>query len=539
MDKDRAAQIVALGKDPINAASPAGEPVRYDALFERLQREMDKIGSLTGEQPNWREVTELSTDILKTKSKDLLVMTYLVVALFETEGYAGLTAGIDAYKELLNTYWEPCFPKVRPPQGRYNAVQYMVEKVHPQVENKGGQIKRAPRPAEKEAVHGAADSIKAFDEVVTAKFTTQPETPNMLPFVRAMKELKEKVGPLGPPPGAAAPPGSEAQQTGEGASGGVSAIPSTAPEQFSTATQAVQQVVKVSKYLFAQDNKDARAYRLMRAVHFGALRDAVADKTIPGPPATRREGLDKLAASGNWPQLLVEAEGQFATTPLWLDMQRLIALALNAQGPAFKTAWDAVVFETVALQRRLPELFERSFKDGRPFADGATKSWLEESGAQLGAGGGAGRRGAADAVDAGVAEARKLMGEAKGPEAVARLAALIDASAGKRDRFRAKLALASLCLDLSKLPLAASVLEGLERDVEFFQLDEWEPALAATAFRDLYTCLTRLKSKPSPDDLRRQAEVFARLSRLDAPAAFKLDVKAAPPTAPTPAAAPA
>lgn len=41
--------------------------------------------------------------------------------------------------------------------------------------------------------------------------------------------------------------------------------------------------------------------------------------------------------------------------------------------------------------------------------------------------------------------------------------------------------------------------------------------------RDLYASMKKLKAKPTPDDLKRQSEVFARLCRLDPAAAFKLD----------------
>lgn len=523
MASERHDQIVALGKEPISEASPVGDPVRYEEIFESLQAQMDRIGALTGEEVEWKVVVELATDILKTKSKDLLVMTYLSLGLFESEGYAGLAAAFEAYSQFLKNFWEGCFPKVKPPHGRYNAIQYIADKVQPLVELKAGKAAKHPADSEKEAVHACTDALAALDEAVTTAFASQPETPNLAPLLRAFKALKEKVGPLGEeaPTAVAAP-----AEPGAAAPAAVPvAAPAAMPTTFSSATQAVQSIVKVAKYLLGQDNKDARGYRLTRAVHFGGLSATPKSGIIPGPPAPRRQFFENLAAGGDWPQLLTEAEGQFATTPLWLDMQRYVAMAANGQGPAFKAVHDAVALETVALHGRMPEVFDLTFKDGSAFADGATKAWLSEIGGQFGGGGGGGG-GGGDTLAQAVDEARKLLAKAQGEDAVARLSQAMDGSASRRERFRAQLALAGFCMDMNKLTLAASLLEGLETAIDQYRLEDWEPELAARAFGDLFACLQKAKPKPTPDDAQRSAAVFARLCRLDPARALKLDAGA-------------
>ena len=89
---------------------------------------------------------------------------------------------------------------------------------------------------------------------------------------------------------------------------------------------------------------------------------------------------------------------------------------------------------------------QRSFKDGNPFADGATKAWLEEARGELGGGGGGVAAAGHDALAKATSEARKLLSEAKAPEAVARLAeqiagkaALQEAAAAIAERLLPKL----------------------------------------------------------------------------------------------------
>ncbi len=523
MAAEKFAHIVALGKEPIRPDSPAGDTCRYDETFGQLQGQIDRLQGLAGADPEWPTVVSLASELLKTKSKDMLVLSYLGVGLFETDGYLGLSAALEAFREFVGNFWEPCFPKAKPPTGRVNAVQFLADRIQPQVELKGGSAKRPPRANEKEAVHECAALIDELNQKLEPLFAPLGASPNLMPLVRALRELKTKVGPIGAEAAAAAaaPAAAEGGAPVSAASGaGLGGV----PEVFATATQAVQTVVKVAKYLWAQDQKDARAYRALRAMHFGGLAEAPKDKLLPGPPPPRREFLNKTAAAGNWPTLLTEAEGQFAATPLWLDLQRFVALALQNLGPAYAAAYHSVAYECIALNARLPELFELSFKDNSPLADGATRAWLDELRSQFGGGGGGGGAAAAgDALGTAIAEARKLLGQSKGGEAVARLTERMEGGAGRRERFRAQLALAEFCIGMGKLPLATSLLEGLEIQIEQFRVDEWEPQLAAQALSKLHECISKTRPKPTPDDARRAGEIFSRLARLAPATALELE----------------
>jgi len=521
MTPERREQIIALGREPISPSNPSGDPVRYEEIFERLQAQMDRLGSLSGEVVDWREVVSLSTEILKNKSKDLLVMTYAALGLFETEGYAGLAAAFEAYRHLLTSFWENCYPKIKPPHGRMNAVQYLIDKVLVQIELKGGQARRHPKEDEKKYVHECAEAVAQFDSAVTTAFASQPETPNMQQLVRAFKALQDKVGPLV----AAAPPAAP-QPSAAPAEGAAPAPSAPVPDTFASPTAALQAVIRIAKYLLAQDNKDPRGYRLMRSAYFGGLSEPPRDRLVPGPTKPQREAFEKLAADGNWAELLTRAEGQFAIMPLWLDMQRYVALALQGLGPAWRAAADAVTFEALALNARLPTIFDLCFKDGTPFADAATKAWLNEIGGRIGGGGGGTAATDGDPLGKAVAEARKLMSEAKGLEAIERLTAEVDGSGSRRHQFRAQLALAGFCMDMNRLALAQSILEGLERRIDEYHLEDWEPDLAASALARLYECLTKSRPRPTPEETQRIAAVFSRLCRLDPAAALKLETAA-------------
>lgn len=524
-------EIVALGREPISADSPAGDSCRYEPEFEELQAQIDRIGSLTGEEVQWVRVVSLARTLLKDKSKDMLVMTYLTAGLLEEHGYGGLAAGLAAYKELLNTFWETCQPKLKPPQGRYNAIQYLADRLIPEIEVKGGQIRRAPKDSEKADVHRCADLIAEFDETVTKVFTGLGDTPNLLPLSRAFKALREKVGPLTAPAPAEAPavPAAAGEgQAAQPAQPAATTAPAAAavPDSFATATQATEAVIKIAKFLHGQDPQDPRAYLLSRAVHFGGLRQPPKDGLLPPVPPQRRQFFENLASAGNWPELLSQAETQFVVTPLWLDLQRYVATALKGQGPVFEPARHAVVSSTVALQQRLPELFDRTFKDKSPFADAPTKAWLEEEASAFGGGGGGGRA-ENDALSAAISEARSMLAESKHGEAVARLTLAARSCPDLRSRFRAQLALARLLLDMNRLNLARPLLETLTQQIDRYQIEEWEPELAADVFASLFECFRKSKTKPTPEEMQQSTLIFGRLCRVHPGTALKLDGDAA------------
>src|ERR1035438_8745269 len=87
-------EIVALGIDPISASAPVGESLRFDTEFDKLSAEIAKTESMTATVIDWDFIVRSSADILRAKSKDYRVASYLVFALFQTRGYGGLLSGL-------------------------------------------------------------------------------------------------------------------------------------------------------------------------------------------------------------------------------------------------------------------------------------------------------------------------------------------------------------------------------------------------------------------------------------------------------------
>ena len=110
---------------PIPGDSPAGSNARYEAPFPRLEEELAKLTSLSGETPDWRQVAEDATAVLTTLSKDLLAAVYLARARFEREGPDGLHVGLQVIEDVLTTYWDDGFPALSRLRARRSALQWL------------------------------------------------------------------------------------------------------------------------------------------------------------------------------------------------------------------------------------------------------------------------------------------------------------------------------------------------------------------------------------------------------------------------------
>lgn len=119
----------------VSAEAPCGEDLSYDTSFlalEDMLRAKAGGGVVAGveedvEEPNWREIHEKSSELLK-RSKDLRLVTYLSLSLLKMDGITGLRDGLALMRGLLERYWDGLYPRLDPddnndPLERINILQ--------------------------------------------------------------------------------------------------------------------------------------------------------------------------------------------------------------------------------------------------------------------------------------------------------------------------------------------------------------------------------------------------------------------------------
>jgi len=282
-------------------------------------------------------------------------------------------------------------------------------------------------------------------------------------------------------------------------------------------------MLDVAKGIRAVDNSDPRGYSLSRQAIWCTLSHSPPNQRgrtlLPPPPDDRLVQVSILQRDANHATAVAVIEENIASAPFWLDAHRLVVTSLTVLGAAYEPARLAVIGSLGGLLARLPDLLDLSFANGVPFADPATREWIGGvlSGPQTEASGGA--EAAVDAPwVAAAGEARAQARAGRTQDGMAVLARGVGMAASMRERLLWQTAQAEYCLDFGMMTPALALLDHLDRIIDRYQVEEWEPGLAVRVSGLMYQCLVHPDVRGlRTDDVRlpQLAAHRARLCRLD------------------------
>ncbi len=105
--------------NPIPGDNPSGENLRYAPVFDQIKearREDDDVPQgdwqVAVKKADWVLAIKLASGALATKSKDLQIAAWLTEALLRREGFAGLQAGLDLLRGLIENFWDTLYPEL-------------------------------------------------------------------------------------------------------------------------------------------------------------------------------------------------------------------------------------------------------------------------------------------------------------------------------------------------------------------------------------------------------------------------------------------
>lgn len=506
--------VAALGKTPIAGPSPAGASARYEPEFEKLAGEIAKLESVEGRASiRWEDVVSLSTSLLSSKSKDLLVAGYLVLGLCRKQGYAGLAAGLQVCRDMIATFWDGLFPEKNRLRARSAALQWMAERVGAAVREM-----RAPSRSDGEILTSCTTLIEELSSLVGDRFPE--EGPDLGELRRAVQEKLEAI----PSEAPAAP--EEAEGETPAAVEAAAPVPlgpiGSADEARQALTGPCRQLLEIAEALRKIRPTDPLSYRLLRLALWADLVEAPpsADGVTQlsgGDPAFAAEQEKRLDA-GEYDAVIADCEARFPSDPWWLDLHFFVIRAMEGLGRPYAAARKVVENMVAGAVRSVPSLVDLKFADGTPLAGEAARLWvLNELGAlpgKGGVGGGGGRP-----TEAVLPEARKLAARKEFDRAAALMQKAMQGATSRRDRFAARLDMAKLCLEGGRADLARPLLEALDEESRAFPLEEWEPDLCVELCTELVKCHSTLSSPEKAE------EAYGRLCRLDLAAALALKAK--------------
>ena len=541
--------LLPLAAEPISGESPVGIAIKYEDSFQALEAELAKQESLTAATVDWRLVESLARSILTDQSKDILVGSYLAMALVQNQGYSGMLQGFTLLQRLSEQWWDDMFPPLKRIRGRAAAVTWLTEKASWYIESK------PPAGPDLSVVPALYEAISSLDQFLAEKMADK--APDMTSLIRPLRQLKKaadaevkhaEAAAVKPPLAEAAPkPAPEsneqnldsmpaAQQKSPVSEPSKPQSPQTAStiqtsdisadvSSDSDANKAIRKVQdalrKLSSFYGESKPAEPRRFRLSRYamwLSIDALPPNKEGKTqVPPPPKDLASKAQQSLDQADFTGAIDQVEKQLAKLPYWFEGHRLQVVAMEQLGGSHQAALQVVRSELRGLIERLPGLLELAYSDGTPFIDDATRFWLTQTILVLDSEPSAGGNSDGALQDA-RQSAVKLAASGKIGDAITELQSFAMHSGSKRDEYHARLALAEVLMDSGQSAAALPILDRLSSYIEEHGLAEWEPDFAKQCYQLLYLACQREASNDENDAdalKHRQSAAYTRLCWFD------------------------
>ena len=509
--------------EPIPGDSPAGTDAANDEEYFKLSMEFPKT------VPDYKNWIELSDIILKEKSKDIKVASWLCFALYRTEQLKGFKNGLELVYNLLKKFGNDLFPENAVHKSK--AIQFI-------------NTSRVTKLIEREEINKSnAEDVKQISELL---HLISSECEKLLPenvpvfqslqdIIKTHTETAEKA--LNPPSApekkiaVASPQRPVSKESSSTTAREESQVPVKAARPASEDEAAVQlRHTLVYFYEEIQNNESVEkvpeafyAFGIARQLQWSSLALPSSEEkvtSIEPPNEIIRKLLKDWLSQNKYDVLIPRIELEFikdnSEFRYWLDAQRYLVTALESKGANYSIAADDIKNHLSRLIKRLPELPTLKFSGGEiPFADKETIGWLNEIGRSSAAGSKASDSGSVSLtpiVDPTYEDINKEYKEAvaglpkKFTESFELMQQKLKADDRMKGKFLRRLNIANLCYEAKQYNIAKVNLEELRKMITDLNLSEWESALSTAVWQSLYLTNVQLLFTAENDTAKKQLE---------------------------------
>ena len=468
-----------VGSFAISLSHPAGANPREGAAFSLAQIEVDKLNNIHAESGvDWQKVADACVKVLREEGKDFNAAVWLLCAWTTLQGVSGLANGVHIVREMLELYWETLTPPPARLRARRNQAEWMLEWLAAKLE---GNFEAVPG----EQLAGLLEDWDAIDSQWRDR---DADGPSFFALRRRLSQLsvQASVEPIAAAPQEVAPAVDAAVAIPTPVVHVASAPPLVlAPVQALGGLESDEAIENAVNTVFASlapllgfclESRTTLPllFRLNRQSAWTTLEQAPPAQgcttRLPPPSEAEREAFSRLQSVGEPLDIVRFCEGRLASYPFWLDLNRASHAALARLGSQALAGAASLALETRHFLARLPSLVELTFADGQPFADGATRSWLEGLAP-------AASSGVTDGLQTLIDEVGREAAEGRLNEALARLQAAVREAGSGRERFRLRAAQCHLLQRFDPRAQLRVAVDVLLQEATEQGLDRWEPDL--------------------------------------------------------------
>ncbi|RTZ16419.1 type VI secretion system protein TssA [Vibrio aquaticus] len=445
---------------PIEGDSPVGVRLIDDALYEYVEEQMMKVGSLAHGSVQWQQVEHSAITLLSEKSKDIKLLVYLLQCLHHDINPTRLIVSFGVMRDFIEHYWEDSFP-AQGDRGKLPRRKFF------------SQICQRFSTAVKKfdfaclntsLVDELKEAVSEWQQTLTAKQLSSDLSESIVITINS--ELIKRAERLASVPVSSTPPTIP--------SASIASEPPTFTVDNSSDKATKETLLKVASFLSEQEMGSVLAIRVRRYAMWSSI-DSLPDHNAQGHSVLRSMQSDRVKEyreQMDSPNLALwrKVEQSLTVAPFWFEGQMLSAQIAEALE---RTDWsNAIKEETQTFLERFPYLVEMAFKGGKPFVPNEVRNWIYESKTECspyGQSNGAWQELRQEAFDlakeGGISVAMSMVNDG-----------LVVASE-PRDRFYWRLIGADLLKHHQLDGIALSQYQTLEQEILQTSVVQWEPSL--------------------------------------------------------------
>jgi len=481
---------------PITGDSNNVDP-RYGDNYVDIKHEIDKLSG-----SDYARVFKLAKKVLSKEAKDLRVAGYLVLSGTHKLGVEGLINGLEVYQDLLERYWDDCFPKAA--VARASAISWLNnKKIAFFLERNNGDLSQDTLNTLRELVASfnaliierTGEAAQTFTEVNAWMETAQLRVDE---YNRQLEEERQRLQQLEQERMAHEKELAllEELQTDERERG--EQVATVSQRLFSVEAHQTIVIQELCKHLH-QQNQHVQA-----VMHARACKWSFSD--LSGPLSGEETTEIELPAEIDFEEILtldepserLQACEEIFLLPNAEFCFRLQMITFNSAKEMHDKSLTKTVKQLVGdLFDKFPELMEKSYAEGTPFVDEECKEWIEDivsSRTELSPLAAiATRSGNADELDTALQQAHEVVEEEDLKAGIKFISNL--SVSDELGRVKQKLNMALLCYEQNRSDLALPVLNDLFSYTNRNFLHLWQPELAMVLWQTLHSVLVAEKEK--------------------------------------------
>jgi type VI secretion system protein VasJ len=477
--------------EPIPGDNPCGDDPRYSDQFSELKAEIEKKSDV-----DFELIQELATSILVESSKDLRVVSYLLLALARLEGFNGLAKGMVVLNQLIAAFGEQLHPIK--PKARHSAVKwFQQDKV----------LTFARNATDKVELNEANYAIEIYNQLFDQLTSLCGEPLSWPDLQKWLKTTQESVKPVEAPKPKATP-----EPTHSNTGSATPQIPSPVPMGSSGIastkeyTQALRQLVQY----FREQKLYSKMFGMACTCQWGNLKlppNEQGKTRLPAPRETSLARIRNALDNEQWEEGLLacldaflEPSGQFSFD--------IIKWAYDcAKNTHEKELMLTLQMHAVLITQRLPKIAQLKFENEEAFMSSVAMAWLETiSQANT-------SNSSADS-STGIHELLQESRNILQAESIQKAFQYLDEQPTNNQLKKTMIEFckAQLCVEQDRSDLAFPMLLQLEGKVDELSLDQVSPEFAMQIWRQLHRVLSDQLSENEQEQDR--ADMENHLSRL-------------------------